>query len=236
VTGGPFTYDPFGNAQAGVPDNQIGSFDNGWLGKNQRPLEQQAGLRPVIEMGARAYDPALGRFLSVDPLENGTSNDYAYSGDPVNERDLGGLCTLLVFGDKCKHKTIQRAFWLVAAPVTVVGGAFGVAASCVTAGVVTLGAACGAAAVTYVIGLGGLADQLKTLWNEWNQQLNSTSRVNSGRTPSPKPMSGGGRGRSVQPASPTKAAAAPGSVKRPRVSSLSNGDVFVVLGGGLRLQ
>jgi RHS repeat-associated protein len=90
VTGGPFTYDPFGNAQAGVPDNQIGSFDNGWLGKNQRPLEQQAGLRSVIEMGARIYDPAIGRFLSTDPIEGGTSNDYAYVRNPVDAFDLTG--------------------------------------------------------------------------------------------------------------------------------------------------
>ena len=90
VTGGPFTYDPFGKTISGVPDNQIGLFDNGWLGQNQRPLEQQTGLRAVIEMGARVYDPQLGRFLQVDPIEGGTSNDYAYVNDPINAFDLTG--------------------------------------------------------------------------------------------------------------------------------------------------
>ncbi len=94
VTGGPFTYDPYGKAIAGVPDNQIGLFDNGWLGQNQRPLEQQTGLRPVIEMGARVYDSTLGRFLSVDAVEGGTSNAYLYVNDPLNQFDLSGLFCL----------------------------------------------------------------------------------------------------------------------------------------------
>jgi RHS repeat-associated protein len=92
VTGGPFTYDPFGKTIGGTPDNQIGLFDNGWLGQNQRPLEQQTGLRAVIEMGARIYDPQIGRFLQTDPIEGGTSNDYAYVEDPINEFDLSGMC------------------------------------------------------------------------------------------------------------------------------------------------
>ena len=93
VTGGPFTYDPFGKTINGAPDNQIGLFDNGWLGKNQRPLEQQTGLRAVIEMGARIYDPQLGRFLQLDQVEGGTANDYAYVEDPINQFDLTGTCS-----------------------------------------------------------------------------------------------------------------------------------------------
>ena len=46
-----------------------------------------------IEMGARIYNPALGRFLSVDPIEGGTTtNDYGYVPDVVNQFDLTGEC------------------------------------------------------------------------------------------------------------------------------------------------
>lgn len=89
--GSTITWDPDGNnLTGGTPDNLPGSFDYGWLGQHQRPEEHQAGLSPMIEMGARQYSPILGRFLEVDPIEGGTSNDYAYVDDPVNGTDLSG--------------------------------------------------------------------------------------------------------------------------------------------------
>ncbi len=92
VTGGPFTYDPYGKAIGGVPDNQVGSFDNGWLGNEQRTLEQEPGLRQTIEMGVRPFELIIGRFLTVDPIQGGNSNDYSYVNDPVNAFDVNGFC------------------------------------------------------------------------------------------------------------------------------------------------
>ncbi|MCW2573601.1 MAG: hypothetical protein JWO88_3659 [Frankiales bacterium] len=43
-------------------------------------------------MRTSVYDPKLGRFLEVDPVEGGSANDYDYvSDDPVNGYDLNGM-------------------------------------------------------------------------------------------------------------------------------------------------
>ena len=95
VTGGPFTYDPFG-----IPTNSPAASPYGFVGKWQKLTDPLSGL---IIMGARPYDASLGRFLSVDPVAGGSANDYDYvNQDPVNGFDLDGrcipMCVVLVIG------------------------------------------------------------------------------------------------------------------------------------------
>jgi RHS repeat-associated protein len=92
AVGAPSNFDAFGvPTSATQPDNASGDLDYGWLGEHQRPAEHAAGLAQTIEMGARQYDPVLGRFLEVDPIEGGSANDYDYANaDPINQFDLDG--------------------------------------------------------------------------------------------------------------------------------------------------
>jgi RHS repeat-associated protein len=80
----------FEQTEYGQPrtDNATNPDRYGWLGGKKRSVDSLAGL---VLMGARLYNPATGRFLSVDPDPGGSCNPYDYAcQDPINGLDLDG--------------------------------------------------------------------------------------------------------------------------------------------------
>ncbi|MGW6563683.1 polymorphic toxin-type HINT domain-containing protein, partial [Streptomyces hydrogenans] len=80
---------PFGEDRGTAPS--MWPDDKGYLGKTK----DDTGLTHI---GAREYDPALGRFISVDPLmdiaESQTMNPYAYGNNsPITFSDPSGLAS-----------------------------------------------------------------------------------------------------------------------------------------------
>ncbi len=104
----PDTPGRFNTANDAVPDTSAGNHDNSWLGQHQRGYEH-TGTLALTQMGARVYAPHLGRFLSTDPVEGGSSNDYDYvAGNPVDNTDLDGRWCRAGIGTTCTRYVQDR--------------------------------------------------------------------------------------------------------------------------------
>ncbi|MFD4242868.1 RHS repeat-associated core domain-containing protein [Streptomyces sp. NPDC058525] len=89
-------FDPYGALRGSVPTKW--ADNRGYLGK---PVDATSGLNLL---GARNYDAALGRFLTVDPVflagDPNQMGGYSYaSNDPVNMSDPSGLLSISDIGE-----------------------------------------------------------------------------------------------------------------------------------------
>ncbi|MFF9894435.1 RHS repeat-associated core domain-containing protein [Streptomyces longispororuber] len=124
-----YSYGPYGEARTTTGTNQPYRYTGTYL--------DPSGL---YKMGARYYDPHLGRFTQPDPSGK-ESNPYAYAaGDPVNRIDPSGLDFL----------GLDKKQW---------GNALGVAGTVVGAAALApvggVGVAVGAAALSTGLGVAG---------------------------------------------------------------------------------
>ena len=96
----------------GLPRDAASAADDyGWLGAKKRSSDDLGGL---TLMGVRLYNPATGRFLSVDPIPGGNANAYVYPPDPIDFMDPTGASQNAADRSgrqKCKC-TSQNSWWL----------------------------------------------------------------------------------------------------------------------------
>lgn len=118
-------FDPYGAPRGTAPP--AWADNRGYLGQ---PTDTTSGLNLL---GARNYDPVIGRFLTCDPVfEAGDQNQmggYTYAGDdPVNGSDPSGLFSVIDIG-KMIAGALDGAFGGVNSDIMVSINPLGVAAN-----------------------------------------------------------------------------------------------------------
>ncbi len=110
-----------------APTNAASGTSNDYLGSYRKANETDYLIQPT-QMGARVYVAELGRFMSIDPVEGGTLNNYVYAQDPVNQKDLSGkFAFLLALIPTVVIPTINWAAAAAAAGAIATGAGIGLA-------------------------------------------------------------------------------------------------------------
>ena len=102
-------YYPFGLRQLGYNGATVLGKGNSTGQKykyNGKELQDELGLN-MYDYEARNYDPAIGRWMNIDPLAEHSPNKTPYhycSNNPTNRIDPTGMCD----DPNCTHGTIRR--------------------------------------------------------------------------------------------------------------------------------
>ena len=168
--GAALTYTPFGGPEQGVTANKA---EERFLGRHDKKTD---AVSTLVEMGARQYDPGLGRFITVDPIEGGQANNYDYAfQDPINQLDLTGLGC----GGAC---WLVDVFWSAKDGTVAVGQAIGSAGQAAGEGAWRLIKRCGAGAgLGFAIDAAGLNDAQKSAKAARNEALANGATKAEGR-------------------------------------------------------